>query len=148
MPTVSHSELVPYTPEEIYDLVNDVARYPEFLPWCKNCKILSTSEHTTRARMTFAKGAVEKSLVTANTHERGKSIDLQLVEGPFKHLRGHWRFYDLGDGSSKVTLEMDFEFSNKLVAYAFGKIFTQLSNRLVDAFAKRAREVYGERNVV
>lgn len=148
MPAISRSAVVPYTTEEIYDLVNDVARYPEFIPWCKHCEILSTSENNTRARMTFAKGAIEKSLVTSNTHERGKSIDLELVDGPFRHLRGHWRFYDLGDGNSKVTLEMDFEFSNKLVAYAFGKLFTQLSNRLVDSFVQRARDVYGKRDAL
>ncbi|BAU57434.1 putative oligoketide cyclase/lipid transport protein [Halorhodospira halochloris] len=146
MPTISRSAVVPYTTEEIYDLVNDVASYPEFIPWCKRCEIISTSEHSTRARMTFAKSGVEKSLVTENTHERGKSIDLRLVDGPFRHLRGHWRFYDLGDGNSKVTLEMDFEFSNRLVAYAFGKFFTQLSGRLVDAFVQRAQEIYGKRH--
>ncbi|MCG5531059.1 type II toxin-antitoxin system RatA family toxin [Halorhodospira halochloris] len=146
MPTISRSAVVPYTTEEIYDLVNDVASYPEFIPWCKRCEIISTSEHSTRARMTFAKSGVEKSLVTENTHERGKSIDLRLVDGPFRHLRGHWRFYDLGDANSKVTLEMDFEFSNRLVAYAFGKFFTQLSGRLVDAFVQRAQEIYGKRH--
>ncbi|MBK1735111.1 ubiquinone-binding protein [Halorhodospira abdelmalekii] len=148
MPTISRTALVPYSAAEIYDLVNDIARYPEFVPWCKACEILATSETTTRARITFAKGGVEKSLVTANEHERGAYIDIELVEGPFKHLRGHWRFYDLGDGAAKVTLDMDFEFASRLVEFAFGKLFTQVANRLVDAFVERAREVYGERDVL
>lgn len=148
MTTISRSTLVPYTAEEIYDLVNDVERYPEFIPWCKDAKILATSEETTRARMTFAKGGVEKSFVTANRHQHAKMIDIRLVEGPFRHLEGYWRFYDLGEGSSKVTLDMEFEFSNRMVAYAFGKVFTQVANLLVDSFSQRARQVYGERDVL
>ncbi|ABM62251.1 type II toxin-antitoxin system RatA family toxin [Halorhodospira halophila] len=148
MPSISRSELVPYTAVEIYDLVNDVARYPEFIPWCKECEILETSEDTTRARMTFAKGGMEKSFVTANRHQRGKMIDIRLVEGPFQRLEGYWRFRDLGESASKVTLDMEFEFSNRIVAYAFGKVFTQVANTLVDSFARRAREVYGERDVL
>ncbi len=148
MTTISRSTLVPYSAEEIYDLVNDVERYPEFIPWCKDTEILATSEETTRARMTFAKGGVEKSFVTANRHQYGKMIDIRLVEGPFRRLEGYWRFYNLGEGASKVTLDMEFEFSNRVVAYAFGKVFTQVANRLVDSFSQRARQVYGERNVL
>ncbi len=148
MPTISRSELVPYTAVEIYDLVNDIERYPAFIPWCTSGEIISTSEDTTRARLTFAKGGMEKSFVTANRHQRGKMIDIRLVEGPFQRLEGYWRFHDVGESASKVTLDMEFEFSNRLVAYAFGKVFTQVANTLVDSFARRAREVYGERDVL
>ena len=148
MPTISRSELVPYTAVEIYDLVNDIERYPAFIPWCTSGEIISTSEDTTRARLTFAKGGMEKSFVTANRHQRGKMIDIRLVEGPFQRLEGYWRFHGVGESASKVTLDMEFEFSNRLVAYAFGKVFTQVANTLVDSFARRAREVYGERDVL
>ncbi|MFP4129507.1 MAG: type II toxin-antitoxin system RatA family toxin [Halorhodospira sp.] len=148
MPTISRSELVPYTAVEIYDLVNDIERYPAFIPWCTSGEIISTSEDTTRARLTFAKGGMEKSFVTANRHQRGKMIDIRLVEGPFQRLEGYWRFHDVGESASKVTLDMEFEFSNRLVAYAFGKVFTQVANTLVDSFVRRAREVYGERDVL
>lgn len=147
MTTISRSERVPYTAQEMYDLVNDIERYPEFIPWCKRCRIMDTGEGTTRASMTFAKGGVEKTLETVNRHERGRLIDIRLADGPFRHLEGYWRFHDLGDDTSKVTLDMEFEFSNRLVAYAFGKVFTQIANTMVDAFARRAREVYGERQL-
>ncbi len=146
MTTIRRSEQVPYTATEMYDLVNDIERYPEFIPWCKHCEIVTTGEESTRARMTFAKGGMEKTLETVNRHQRGKMIDIRLADGPFRRLEGYWRFHDLGSQSSRVSLDMEFEFSNRLVAYAFGKVFTQIANTLVDAFIRRAREVYGARH--
>ncbi len=147
MPTIHRTALVPYTPEEMYDLVNDVERYPEFIPWCERVEVLYRDKESTRARLTFAKGVVEKSFVTANRHQHGKMIDIRLVEGPFRRLEGYWRFERIGEGAAKVVLDMEFEFSNRVVAFAFGKIFTPVANRLVDSFVQRAREVYGEREV-
>ena len=147
MPTVNRSALVPYSPEEMYELVNNVERYPEFIPWCKKVDVLYRDEGSTRARLTFAKGMVEKSFVTANRHQYGKMIDIRLVEGPFRRLEGYWRFERVGESASKVVLDMEFEFSNRVVAFAFCKIFTPVANRFVDSFVHRARDIYGERDV-
>lgn len=147
MPTIRRSALVPYTPAEMFALVNEIERYDEFIPWCKRSRVVYRDEDTVRGELTFAKGGVEKSFVTSNRQQPGKMIEIRLVEGPFRRLEGYWRFQAVGESACRVMLDMEFEFSSRLVAFAFGKVFTQVANRLVEAFVQRAEAVYGKREV-
>ncbi len=146
MPLISRQSLVMYSPAEMYNLVNDINAYPEFLPWCKSSHIISQTEDMIEASVEIAKGSLNKSFTTRNLLQANKMIEMKLLEGPFKHLEGYWRFKPLKDPSAcKITLDLEFEFNNKLVALAVGPIFSKIANTMVDSFCKRAVEVYGER---
>lgn len=146
MPCINRHALVPYTPAEMFALVDDVEAYPSFLPWCRQARVLARSDDEVRATIELAKGSIRKSFTTCNRLQRDKMIEMRLVEGPFSRLEGFWRFDALTDGrSSKVALDLEFEFSNRLVAMAIGPVFNQIANTLVDAFVKRAKETYGAR---
>lgn len=144
MTSVSRSALVPYSAEQMFRLVDDVAAYQDFLPWVKESRELHRDEDTVRATLVFAKGGFEKAFTTQNRIQRGKIIDIRLVEGPFQHLNGYWRFQQLEENACKVSLDMEFEFASRLLGMAFGRVFTQVANTLVDSFVQRARQVYGD----
>ena len=143
MPEISRSALVPYAPEQMYALVDGIAAYPEFLPWCSNATELKRTDDSVQASVEISKGAVKKSFTTLNTMQTGEVIEMSLVDGPFKRLHGFWRFETLKPGACKVSLDLQFEFSNKLMALAIGPVFNQVANTLVDSFVDRARKVYG-----
>lgn len=145
MPVINRSALVPYSPAEMYSLVNDIDSYPQFLPWCKSARVLSRDDDEVRASLELARGGFEKSFTTCNRLQKNKMIEMRLVEGPFRHLEGFWRFEPLGEQACKVSLDMDFEFANKLVGLALGPLFNQIANTLVDSFCKRAIDVFGHR---
>lgn len=145
MTTISKNALVPYSATEMYDLVNDVEAYSKFLPWCRSSEVLSQSDDEIRATIEIAHGSLRKSFTTCNRLQKNKMIEMRLEKGPFKHLEGFWRFDTLGEQACKVSLDLDFEFSNKLVGMAMGPIFSQIANTLVDSFSKRAVEVYGKK---
>lgn len=145
MTTVSRSALLPYTAAEVFALVDDIESYPQFLPWCKSATILSRSEDEVRAALELSKGGVNKSFTTCNRMKKDKIIEMRLVEGPFHHLEGFWRFDPLGEQASKVSLDMEFEFSSRLLGMTVGPVFNQIAGTLVDSFCKRAVEVYGKR---
>ncbi|AOV17339.1 ubiquinone-binding protein [Acidihalobacter aeolianus] len=144
MTTVSRSALVNYTPQQMFALVDDIEHYADFLPWCMQTEILSRDAHEVKASIELARGGVRKTFATHNRMQAGKMIEIRLIEGPFSHLHGFWRFDPIGDAACKVSLDMEFDFSNRLLGLAVGPVFTQIVNTLVDAFVKRAREVYGE----
>ena len=143
MPEISRSALVPYTPEQMYALVDGISAYPDFLPWCSAATELSRNDESVKASVEIAKGSVKKSFTTLNTMQPGQVIEMSLVDGPFKRLHGFWRFEALKPGACKVSLDLQFEFSNKLMALAIGSVFNQVANTLVDSFVERARAVYG-----
>lgn len=143
MPNIHKNALVAYSAAQMYALVNDVEAYQHFLPWCSGSKVLSASEDEVRARVDIRHGALNKSFTTCNRLQADKMIEMRLVEGPFRHLQGFWRFDVLGEQACKVSLDLEFEFSNRLVGMALGPVFSQIANSLVDAFSKRAKEVYG-----
>jgi ribosome-associated toxin RatA of RatAB toxin-antitoxin module len=127
----------------MFVLVDDVAAYPEFLPWCNSAKVRRRSEDIVEATLELKKGAVSKTFTTLNNRRKFESIDLELIGGPFRHLSGGWRFKDLGDDGSKVSLDLEFEFASRLTDMMFGTFFEETCNSLVDAFSKRAAAVYG-----
>ncbi len=144
MSSISKNALVPYSAAQMYSLVNDVESYSAFLPWCRSSQVLSQDEDEQRATIEIAHGSLRKSFTTCNRLQKHKMIEMRLEQGPFKHLQGFWRFDALGEQACKVSLDLDFEFSSKLVGMAMGPIFSQIANTLVDAFSKRAVEVYGK----
>jgi ribosome-associated toxin RatA of RatAB toxin-antitoxin module len=128
----------------MFDIVDDVDKYSEFLPWCGSSSVLSRSDDEVKATVEISHSGIKKSFTTLNRLQPGKIIEVQLINGPFKHLHGFWRFDAIGgDKGCKVTLDLEYEFSSKLLGLAIGPVFTQIANTLVDAFCKRAENLYG-----
>ncbi len=126
----------------MFELVNDVARYAEFVPWCVESRLLRADSDALSAMLTFAKGGLHKSFTTLNRLEMHKMIEIRLLEGPFKQLEGFWRF-EQHEVGCKVSLDLEFEFSTKMLGILFGPVFNQVASTLVDVFCKRAAELYG-----
>lgn len=145
MRTVNKSALVPYTAAQMYALVNDVERYPEFLPWCRSTRVVSHTQTEMRASLELARGGFHKTFTTRNLLNPGRGIVITLEQGPFRHLEGHWRFEDLGPEGSKVTLDMKFEFAGAVLDVVAGPVFHEICNSLVAAFTRRAAVLYGKR---
>ena len=145
MELIDRSALVPYTADEMYALVSDILTYPQFLPWCSGTQILSREEQELSARIDFSVSSVSQSFTTSNQLKPGEEIAMQLVDGPFSQLEGRWRFEPLGDAGCKISLLLEYDFSSKMVSLVVGPVFNKIANTLVDAFQKRAVEVYGER---
>ena len=143
MPNINRSALVEYSAEQMFQLVDDIAAYPEFLPWCGGAAEHNRNEQQVEASVTIQKGSINKSFTTKNRLSKPDMIELTLIDGPFKKLRGEWRFEALSDKACKITFDMDFEFSNRLVGMAVGPVFNQVANTFVDSFVERAKVVYG-----
>lgn len=143
MREVNRSALVPFPAEAMFDLVNDVASYPEFLPWCRNSRVLEESDEQMLATIDIARGGIHQSFTTRNTLQRPERLVLELVDGPFRSLYGEWRFESLREDACKVHLHLEFVFSNRLVSLAFGPVFSQVCESMLDAFVKRAQQVHG-----
>lgn len=143
MRKVRRSALVPHTAKEMFELVDDIEAYPEFLPWCNDATVQSRSDDTVVATLELHKGSVSKHFTTRNTRKEFEAIDLALVDGPFRHLDGGWRFRDIGDNGCEVSLELEFEFDSKLVDVMFGGFFEETLKALVDAFTERASAKFG-----
>ncbi|MFO1349829.1 MAG: type II toxin-antitoxin system RatA family toxin [Gammaproteobacteria bacterium] len=143
MPTVRKSALVHYSTAQMYALVNDIESYPRFLPWCRSTRVLERTTDEVKATIEIAKGGIHKSFTTLNRLQANKMIELRLLDGPFRRLDGFWRFEALDDNASRVALDLDFEFASGLLGLAFGPIFNQIANTMVDAFCKRAAQLYG-----
>ncbi|HEB97495.1 MAG TPA: type II toxin-antitoxin system RatA family toxin [Sedimenticola thiotaurini] len=143
MPVVHKSALVGYSARQMFDLINDVESYPEFLPWCRSTRLLSRDGDELCGELEVARIGISQRFSTCNRLHPYERIDIRLKEGPFRDLHGSWRLTELREDACKVELELVFEFSGRLINTAFGKVFGQIANSLVDAFCKRASEVYG-----
>ena len=137
------SALVPYSAGEMYALVNDIESYPRFLPWCTGATVESHEGNRLTATVQLSKGRITQAFTTLNTLEPHHSITMDLVRGPFKRLKGVWRFQALGNQGCRVSLDMEFEFNSRAVQFAFGRIFNQITDSLVDAFCQEATVRYG-----
>ena len=143
MAQVKKSALVPFSAKQMFMLVDDVPSYKYFLPWCGGSTEISRNSGEVVASVTIAKGTVNKTFTTRNTSDNQNKIHMELVEGPFKELDGYWSFNELKENACKVTLELNYEFSNRLIGMAIGPVFNQIANAMVDSFVDRAKEVYG-----
>ncbi|WPC73393.1 SRPBCC family protein [Vibrio porteresiae] len=142
MNQVSRSALVSFSAEQMFHLVNDVARYPEFLPGCSGSKVIESTDDKMVASVDVSKAGIKKTFVTRNDLRAHDAILMDLVDGPFKTLRGGWYFTPLDEQACKVELKLEFEFSSKMIEMVFGKIFNELTNNMVNAFTQRAKQVY------
>ncbi len=141
MKKIQRYEFVPYTPQQMFDLVNDVAKYPQFLPWCQKTHIADQSDNHMEASMHISKGPLHKAFTTLNRLIPHQRIEMRLKQGPFKHLEGIWQFEALDQGT-KVSFALSFEFQNPLLAMTLGPLFHQIAQSMVAAFSKRATQVY------
>lgn len=142
MTTISKSALVNYSAAQMFELVDNITAYPEFLPWCGGAQELSRDVDEVRAAVAIAYSGLNKSFTTRNLMQTNKMIEMTLIDGPFKHLHGFWRFDTLADDACKVRLDLEYEFSSKLVGLALGPVFGQIANSLVDSFCQRAETIY------
>ncbi|MCG9598260.1 SRPBCC family protein [Vibrio sp. Isolate25] len=142
MKQVSRSALVSFSAEQMFDLVNDVASYPEFLPGCSGSRVIESSHSAMVASVDVSKAGISKTFTTSNELVSGEAILMNLVDGPFKTLKGGWFFTALDEKACKVELKLEFEFSSKMIEMAFGKVFNELTSNMVNAFTQRAKQVY------
>ena len=143
MTHIERSALVMHSAQRMFDLVNDVKRYPEFLPWCIDAHIQSESNTNLVAGLTIKKGGIKQSFTTRNEKQSPDWMSMELVDGPFKKLNGLFKFQPLSDEACKVIFQLDFEVAGKILGLTLTPVFKQASNTMVDAFVKRADELYG-----
>ncbi|MBD3744119.1 type II toxin-antitoxin system RatA family toxin [Klebsiella pneumoniae] len=142
MPQISRTALVPFSAEQMYQLVNDVKSYPDFLPGCTGSRVLELGPTQMTAAVDVSKAGISKTFTTRNTLTSNQSILMSPVDGPFKKLIGGWKFIPLSLEACKIEFHLDFEFTNKLIEMAFGRVFKELAANMVQAFTSRAKEVY------
>jgi ribosome-associated toxin RatA of RatAB toxin-antitoxin module len=146
MKTVHKSVLIWYSADEMFALVTDVAKYPEFLPWCDRASVLAIEPEGMKAEIGIAFSGIHQTFTTRNHHVPGRSVTMRLVDGPFSQLDGQWSFIPLGQPGQracKVELQLTYSFKNTALAALVGPVFDKVAGNLVDAFVKRAEQVYG-----
>jgi ribosome-associated toxin RatA of RatAB toxin-antitoxin module len=146
MKTVHKSVLIWYSAQEMFALVTDVVRYPEFLPWCDRAAVLEQDANGMKAEVGIAFGGIHQTFTTRNEHVAGRQVTMKLVEGPFSMLDGHWKFAPVGNDQQRacrVGLDLHYSFRNAALAALVGPVFDRIAGSLVDAFVKRAEQVYG-----
>lgn len=143
MPIVKRARTVPYSCEQMYALVNQVENYSEFLPYCSDSKVHHRDQDEVQATLVIGAAGMSKSFTTRNRLQVNKMIEIRLVDGPFSHLEGFWRF-DPVDTGCKISFDLEFEFAGKIFSMLLGPIFDQVTDKMVDAFCDRAEVVYGK----
>lgn len=144
MHRISRSALVPYPAERMFALVDDVESYPSFLPWCHDAQVHRRGPDEVEASLELRRGGISRTFRTRNILKPPVSIELRLVDGPFRRLAGEWRFQPLGADGSKVSLDLEFELESRLTDFILGAFFEDVCNSLVVAFTRRAHAVYGK----
>lgn len=143
MHTLKRNAIVPYTQRQMFELVNDVAEYPRFLPWCHSSEIISRTEDEIVARLEANWSGIHKHFTTRNRLFSYNRMEMTLTDGPLKRLSGVWEFIALSDEACKITLDMEFEFTGAFIDRLFQPVFQHISTTFVEAFCKRAVELYG-----
>ena len=143
MHTVQRSVLVPYSNAQMFDLVADVDKYPEFMPWCGGAQVHSRDEHGMQASVTISLAGVRQTFTTRNEHQYPDLITIELVDGPFSHLRGRWEFKALAPDACKVIYTMEYAFSNRALEMVVGPVFNRIASSFIDSFTQRAQACYG-----
>ncbi|MBI5717375.1 MAG: type II toxin-antitoxin system RatA family toxin [Burkholderiales bacterium] len=150
MKHVRRSVLLWYSPREMYTLVTDVEAYPQFLPWCDRAEVLATDAESVTARLNLAYMGVRHAFTTRNQHVADRSVNVSLVDGPFSVLEGSWLFQPLGrpggeEQACKIEFDLRYTFANGALERVVSPVFDRVANTLVDAFVRRAEDVYGAR---
>ena len=145
MTAIHRSAIVPYSAARMFELVADIPSYPQFLPWCGGARVVSAQGDEVIAAIDIAYGSVHKTFSTRNLMQRHKMLEMQLIEGPFSHLQGFWRFDALDEEACKISLDLQFEVANKLAGLVLTPVFSNIANQLVDSFHRRAIDLYGKK---
>ncbi len=144
MPRHFEVQTFPYTADQIYTLVADIERYPEFLPWCTALRIRRREGNKIIADMSIGFKLVRETFTTEVTlSPETREIHVTYINGPFRYLTNHWRFTSVGEGTCEVTFDIDFEFRSKLLQTLMGAVFHEVISRMVKAFQSRAKQLYG-----
>ncbi len=143
MPTHAERRVLPYTPEQLFDLVADVARYPEFLPWCKGARIHRQEPGLLIAELIIGFSLLRESFGSRVDLDRPRRIDVTYTKGPMRYLDNHWIFRPVGEGQCEIDFFVDFEFRSRLVQRLMEVLFSEAMRRMVDAFERRAAQLYG-----
>jgi ribosome-associated toxin RatA of RatAB toxin-antitoxin module len=143
MHSVERSVLLPYSASQMFDLVADVEKYPEFMPWCGGATVSEHDAQGMQASITISLAGIKQTFTTRNIHHYPKSIALQLVDGPFSALTGNWAFISLSDDACKVLFTLNYEFSNRALQTLIGPIFNRIATSFIDSFTQRAQVCYG-----
>jgi ribosome-associated toxin RatA of RatAB toxin-antitoxin module len=138
MKRIGRSAIVECSADAFYGLVEDIEAYPSFLPWCAASRVLERTPGQTIATLTLAAKGLRHSFTTENANRPGQSIDLRLLEGPFKRFGAHWRFTSLTAHAAKVEFTLEYEFSSRVVAAVLNPVFSRLADDTVTAFVRRA----------
>lgn len=147
MALVEKSVLIERSAQQMFDLVDRVEDYPQFLPWCSQTALEFRDEKKTVATLHINYLSVKSHFTTENDKEIPLWMSIRLVDGPFRRLEGLWRFKPLAQHACKIEFQLSYEFSSKIFEKVIGPVFSQIANTFVDAFVKRADQVYGVRNV-
>jgi ribosome-associated toxin RatA of RatAB toxin-antitoxin module len=140
---ISRSAIVEHSAAELYALVEEIEAYPKFLPWCREAQVLERTASETRAKLTLAVSGLRQSFTTRNENRLGEAIDMRLVEGPFKEFAAVWRFSPLSALACKIEFSLQYEFSSRALGRLLEPLFDRIADTMVDAFARRADEIYG-----
>ena len=143
MTIVKRSRSVGYSCEQMYSLVNEVEHYAEFLPYCTESIVHHRNEDEVQASLMIGAGGMSKSFTTRNLLQLNKMIEIRLVDGPFKHLEGFWRFDEI-EGGCIISFDLEFEFAGRVFSMLLGPVFDQVTDKMVDAFCDRAAVIYGK----
>lgn len=144
MTVIKKSRTVHYSCEQMYNLVNDVERYAEFLPYFSDSIVHHRDEDEVQATLIIAAAGMKKSFTTRNRLQANKMIEIRLVDGPFSHLEGFWRFDEAEDGGCTISFDLEFAFVGKMFSMLLGPVFEQISDKMVDAFCERAEALYAD----
>ncbi len=142
MLNISKSVITPFTPAQMYALVSDIENYKNYLPWCPSSQVLKREGNKVTGRVDISYLKVKAHFTTENINCENQRIDLSLVDGPFKHLKGHWLFTPLGTTGCKIEFKLDYAFSNFIIQKVIGTVFEMVIKNIVDSFVKKAHEIY------
>ena len=143
MRRITRSAIVECGARQMYDLVEDIVSYPEFLPWCSGAHVRERTAGRTVATIDVGIPPMQQSFTTENTNAPGKSIDMRLLEGPFRKFDAHWKFTALGPNGTKIEFSIAYEFADPILALSLEPMFEGIAGSMVDAFTRRADERYG-----
>ena len=143
MNIVQKSALVKFSAKAMFNIVDNIEAYPEFLPWCTGSRIISRQPEMVEAELMISKGGFKKTFSTRNLIDKNGTIKLSLLDGPFSSLEGTWVFMPLREDASKISLDLEFEMKSKFASLAFGAVFNQICNTMVSSFTQRAKMIYG-----
>jgi ribosome-associated toxin RatA of RatAB toxin-antitoxin module len=143
MPKVNRSALVNYSAQKMFNLINDIESYPEFMTGCQGAEILNKEDNVVEARLTLGKHGIQQSFVTRNELFEPQKMIMRLVEGPFSQFEGHWSFDAIDEDACKVILDLDFQFDNPLLSMTMGSVLQDVASKQVDALCNRAEKIYG-----